>query len=236
MKSFLSNFLIFALILLVLIIIFGLVFALISVIALGLGRLLGWFIPTFSNFEATLLATIFALITYYTLRALSRLFLPSELMQNNSGSRWEAEEEQSPDEYQTIPLNRFYASSKERTWEAWLQAELANDVYAEFQDAPNTVAHLNHAQLQELAIRLAEAGVNIIKRKTGRARHLSTNLTDLRRELNNMGQRAYDEDILRMALSAINMNLNFFEEPLREVIRAQEWDQPATIPEHDPSA
>ena len=94
-------------------------------------------------------------------------------------------------------------------------------------------ANLNQSQLQELSIRLAEAGINIVKRKTGRARRLSTNLNDLRRELNRMGQRPYDDHILRLALSAINMNLNFFEEPLREVIRRQEWDQPSTMPESE---
>lgn len=233
MKSFLSSFLIFSLIFLVLVAIFGLAFALISVIGLGLGWLLNGIIPTFSYFEATLLSTIFALISFYILRAVARLFVPAELMQKGGVDRWDAQENERPDEYQTIPTDRFYKSAKERTWENWLQAEVANDIYAEFQDAPSTVANLNHAQLQELSIRLAQAGVNIIKRKTGRARHLSSNLSDLRRELNSMGQRAYDDDILRMALSAINMNLNFFEDPLREVIRSQQWEHLATIPETD---
>ncbi len=233
MKTFLSNFLIFALIFLVLVAIFGLAFALIGAIGLGLGHLLHWLIPTFSYFEATLLSTIFALITFYILRAVARLFIPAELTQKGGVDRWDTPENERPDEYQTIPMGRFYESAKERTWENWLQAEVANDIYAEFQDAPSTVANLNHTQLQELSIRLAQAGVNMIKRKTGRARRLSSTLNDLRRELNNMGQRAYDEDILRMALSAINMNLNFFEDPLREVIRSQQWDQLATIPETD---
>jgi len=233
MKSLLSNFLIFALIFLVLVIIFGLAFALISAIGLGLGRVISWLIPTFSYFEATLLGTLFALITFYILRALRRLFIPAELLQKSSVDRWDGQEYERPDEYQTIPLERFYQNAKERTWEIWLQAEFANDIYAEFQDAPRAVANLNHTQLQELSIRLAQAGVNVIKQKTGRARHLSSTLNDLRREINSMGQRAYDEDILRMALSAINMNLNFFEVPLREVIRSKQWDQPTTIPDND---
>lgn len=233
MKNLLSNLLIFLFILLVLLLIFGLAFTLISMLGLGLGGLLHWFRPEFTRFEATLLATIFGLVTFYVLRAVARLFLPAELLQNSVSERWDEEEPQQRAEYQTIPQERFYKSADERTWEAWLRAEVANDVYAEFQDAPRTVTNLNHAQLQELAIRLAQAGVNVIKRKTGRARRLSTNLNDLRRELLNMGQRAYDEDILRLALSAINMNLNFFEQPLREVMRTQDWDEPATIPEHD---
>ncbi|MCB0075602.1 MAG: hypothetical protein KDE20_29310, partial [Caldilineaceae bacterium] len=104
-------------------------------------------------------------------------------------------------------------------------------IYAEFQEAPSSISHLNPSQAQELAIRLSEAGLNIIKRKTGRARRLSINLNDLRRELNRMGQKAYDDDILQMALAAINMNLNFFSNDLRDVIRGQKWEELAEIPE-----
>ena len=72
---------------------------------------------------------------------------------------------------------------------------------------------------------------DIIKRKTGRARRLTVSLNDLRRELNRMGQRAYEDEILTMALAAINMNLNFFSDPLRDVIREQKWEQLAEVPE-----
>lgn len=233
MKTWLGTVGIVLFILLLIIVIFGLLFAAIALVGLGLGRLIHWATPTFSYFEATLLATIFAVITLALLRTLARLFLPAELLPTEERTAWNLDEDERTDEYDSIPQTRFYQSAAERTWEAWLKAEVANDIYAELQDAPSTVTNLNQSQLRELAIRLAEAAINIIKRKTGRARRLSVNLNDLRRELNRMGQRPYEDDILRLALSAINMNLNFFEEPIREVIRAQEWEEPATMPESE---
>lgn len=233
MRNWLGSAGIFLILLLIVLIIFGVAFALIATIGLGLGRLLAWLNPTFSFFEATLLATLFSMIAFSLLRILARLFLPAELMPENARSSWDLEESDRTQEYQLIPADRFYGNATERTWEAWLKAEVANDVYAEFQHAPHAVSNLNQSQLQELSIRLAEAGINIIKRKTGRARHLSMNLADLRRELNRMGLRPYDENILRLALAAINMNLNFFEDPLREVIRAQGWDDLSTMPESE---
>jgi len=221
--------------LLIVIALFALFFAAVALIGLGLGYIVNWFTPSFSYFEATLLATIFAFITFAILRILARLFLPAELLPREARGAWngDGEEEERTGEYKSIPQARFYQSATERTWAAWLTAEVANDVYAELQGAPHAAANLNQPQSQELAIRLAEAGMNIIKRKTGRARRLSINLNDLRRELNRMGQRPYEDDILRLALSAINMNLNFFEEPIRAVIRAQGWEQLTTMPESE---
>lgn len=226
MKSFLQSLLTFLFILLLILIVFGLAFALVAAFALGLGVLLRWAVPTFSLFEATLLGTLFGLIIIYTARNIVHILLPT-----SRSSAWFDEEEDAATDHETIPQERFFTNEEERTWDAWLHAELANDIYAEFQDAPRSISNLNPGQAQELAIRLAEAGINIIKRKTGRARRLAISLNDLRRELNRMGQRAYDDDILQMALAAINMNLNFFSNDLREVIRGQKWDEPAEIPE-----
>lgn len=231
MRNIITTILIVILVLLIVLIVLGLGFALVSAIAFGLGVLLRWALPTLSLFEATLLGTIFGVITLYAVRVVAGNFLPDELTPGSSETGWRGSDDSEADEYQTIPQERFFADSSSRTWEAWLEAELANDIYAEFQEAPDTVSNLNPMQIQELSIRLAEAGVNIIQRKTGRSRHLSCNLNDLRRELNRNGQKAYDEDILRMALAAINMNLNFYEDALRDVIRSKSWNHPATIPE-----
>ena len=75
---------------------------------------------------------------------------------------------------------------------------------------------------------MADAGLNIIKRETGRAQRLKASLKDLQQELNEMGQRHYEDAVLRLALAAINMNMNFFGEKLREIIGTQRWNQPTT--------
>lgn len=229
MKTFLQGILILAVVVLILLVAFVLTFGIVSAIAFGLGYLLRWAVPLLSLFESTLLGTVLGVIALYVLVYIARGLLPEELIAGQRGGRWPVDETQ---EHQTIPPERFFKESGERTWEAWLHAELSNDIYAEFQDTPNSVSNLNATQVQELSIRLAEAGMNLIKRKTGRARRLAVSIHDIRRELERMGQRAYDDEILMMALAAINMNLNFFSDPLRDVIRNQRWEQLAEIPEH----
>lgn len=229
MKTFLQGISILAVVALIILVAFVLTFGVVSAIAFGLGYLLRWMVPALSLFESTLLGTLLGVIALYVLTYIARGLLPEELIAGHRGGRWPVDDGQ---EHQIIPQERFFKESSERTWEAWLHAELSNDIYAEFQDMPNSVSNLNATQVQELSIRLAEAGMNLIKRKTGRARRLTVSINDLRRELNRMGQRAYDDEILMMALAAINMNLNFFSDPLREVIRDQRWTQLAEIPEH----
>lgn len=228
MKTVLQGLSILAVIILIFLIAFAATFALVSAIAFGLGFLLRWVVPALSLFEATLLGTILGIIAIYVLIHVGGALLPEELIAGNRAGKWSTDDLQ---EHQTIPQERFYQTESERTWEVWLHAELANDIYAEFQDAPGSVSNLNPTQVQELSIRLAEAGINIIKRKTGRARRLSVSRNDLRSELNHMGQKAYEDDILQMALAAINMNLNYFRDPLRAVLHNKSWDAPAEIPE-----
>lgn len=232
MKSIFGKLTIFVLVTLFGLVTFGLGFLLISTVALGVGRLLQRVVPTFSLFEATLLSVVFGAVTGYLLRSLVRFFLPIELREQATTDNSEmAKEAIATESYHTIPAERFYHSEAERTWEAWLRSELANDIYIEFQERPNTLANLNSVQIQDLAIRMADAGLNIIKRETGRARRLRASLKDLRQELNQMGQRHYEDAVLRLALAAINMNMNFFGDKLREIIGSQRWNQPTIMSE-----
>ncbi len=232
MKSILGRLFIFVLVAIFGLVTFGFGFVLLSALAVGVGRALQRAVPTFSLFEATLLSLFFGLVTGYILRGLVRLFVPIELREQTPVDPAEpAKEAVAAESYHTIPAERFYHSEAERTWEAWLRSELANDIYIEFQEKPNTVSNLNSVQIQDLAIRMADAGLNIIKRETGRARRLKTSLKDLRQELNEMGQRHYEDAVLRLALAAINMNMNFFGDKLRELIGTQRWNQPTTSAE-----
>ena len=229
MKSIVGNLIIFVLVALFGVLTFGVGFILLSTVTLWVGRLLQRIVPTFSLFEATLLSLCFGLVTGYILRGLVRLFVPIELREQPLVDTLEqAKEAITAENYHTIPAERFYHSEAERTWEAWLRSELANDIYIEFQEKPNTLSNLNTVQIQDLAIRMADAGLNIIKRETGRAQRLKASLKDLQQELNEMGQRHYEDAVLRLALAAINMNMNFFGEKLREIIGTQRWNQPTT--------
>lgn len=133
------------------------------------------------------------------------------------------------DDYKYISDTRFYKDSSERTWENWLRKEIANDIYAEFQQKSKAVSNLNDTQSQELAVRLAEFGVNILKRKTSRTRKLTITKNQLTREVEKNGQRAYDDMIIRLAVAAQNMNMGFYYDTLIEVVRNNQWNQQATI-------
>lgn len=201
---------------------------------------------SFSLFEAMLLSTFFSSFAAYTLYqfsgladALSEAREDAELISRgiNRVRRIDtdmvdeivATENYDRDAYKYIPADRFYKDESERTWENWLLKEIANDIYAEFQHKASVVPNLNDTQTQELAIRLSEFGVNILKRKTSRARKLTITKNQLMREIEKSGQRAYDDIILRLAVSSQNMNADYYYGALLEVVHNKRWKQPATI-------
>ena len=228
MRKFFSAIRAFILPILVILVIFSLGFTIVGGIAIGLGHLLMRIFPL-SLFEATVLSTTFTLITIYLITFVVSLFSPSSFSRQLMEYQDEDEEWQSA--FIQIPTSRFYASEDGRTWEAWLRAEIANDIYMEFQNEENRVVNLNDTQMQELAIRLSDLAISILKRKRGGRGRLTINMSSLRRELSRMGQRAYDDRIMRLALGAINMNLDHYSVELMRVIHAQAWDELADTPE-----
>jgi hypothetical protein len=84
-----------------------------------------------------------------------------------------------------------------------------------------------------LSIRLADIATSLLKRKTARTRNLTVDIGGLRREMARMRQRAYDDDILRLATNAINVNMDYYEEIILDLIREGGWSDPATIAENE---
>jgi hypothetical protein len=227
MKKFIGGVGAIILILLVLFVIFGLAFSIVGGLAIGLGYLLMRFFPL-SLFEATVLGMVFAAIAIYLISHIA-----SRLSQFGFGPRFMQDLEQDGNwaaEHMRIPTSRFYTTESERTWEAWLRAEIANDIYREFQEAGRAVVNLNQTQMQELAIRLSDLAIAILKRKRGGRGRLTINMANLRQELSRMGQQAYDDRIMRLALDAINLNLDYYDDELVNIIRTQRWDELADVP------
>jgi hypothetical protein len=227
MKKFIGGVGAIILILLVLFVIFGLAFSIVGGLAIGLGYLLMRFFP-WSLFEATVLGMVFAAIAIYLISHIA-----SRLSQFGFGPRFMQDLEQDGNwaaEHMRIPTSRFYTTESERTWEAWLRAEIANDIYREFQEAGRAVVNLNQTQMQELAIRLSDLAIAILKRKRGGRGRLTINMANLRQELSRMGQQAYDDRIMRLALDAINLNLDYYDDELVNIIRTQRWDELADVP------
>lgn len=205
---------------------FGVAFGVVTLVSLGTGWLLRLFLPL-SLFESALLGFVFAAGAIYLLLTLGSAFgSPTPSWRPRSTVPYALEEDEER-EYKQLATTRFYESPAERTWQAFLSYEIANDIYMDLQDAPSVTSPMNDSQVQELAIRLAQIGVAILKRKTPRARDLSVNLSALKREMQRMGQRPYDDDILRVAVDGINANVDYYAEELYEVIRTQGWNRAA---------
>jgi len=186
--------------------------------AIGVGWLMTLFLP-FSLFEASLLALIASIVVgsswYYLLGSLL-------------GLRGEVSDEDyyEEDDFDQIPPDRFYRSHTDKTWEAWLRHHLANSIYYEFQESPQPVAPMGKKQIQELAIRLADLSVDILKSKSVRAKRLNISATTLKKQMTKIGQRPYDDDILGLAAIAINSEVSYHYEELLRVIHTKLWKHP----------
>ncbi len=203
-------------------IILGLVILLLALvlgIAIGLGWLLTLFLP-FTLFEGTILvmaaSAIIGTVGYNLVRALSDF-------------EDEDADEEEDEYYDDIPASRFFKTAKERTWETWCRYEIANDIYVEFQAAPKRITPMGDRQLQELAIRLADTAVAILKAKSSRAKRLEITKAALERQMTKSGQRPYDDDILGLAVDAIGESVSYYYEDFIAVIQGRLWNEPTDM-------
>jgi hypothetical protein len=188
--------------------------------AIGIGWLLTLLFP-FSLFEASLLALIASIVVgsswYYLFGSV--LGLGGEIPDEDIPEVFN-------DDFDQIPHQRFYKTHIEKTWEAWLRHHLANSIYFEFQESPQPIAPMGRKQTQELAIRLADLSVEILKAKSVRAKRLNISAATLKKQMNKIGQRPYDDDILGLAAIAINTEVSYHYEELLRVIHTKLWKHP----------
>lgn len=196
-------------------------FALIVGVALGLGWLLTLFLP-FSLFEATVVSMIAAVI--------ARTFWENILRSAGIPEFYEyAEEEETEPDLDEIPMSRFCKTDADRTWENWFRYLIANTVYEDFLDSPGRIARMNEMQMKELSIRLTDAAIAALRRKSPHTRRVRVTKGMLKHEMNKMGQQPYDDDILDTAVNAIKVELIASQEELREVIQGKLWDEPVDV-------
>jgi hypothetical protein len=186
-------------------------------IPLGLGWILTRFLP-FSLFEGTLLSLI-------TLLAIGVFWY--RVFSSTPDFGYEREEDEVEDA--GIPQNRFWRSSQERTWQNWFQYVLANGVYEDVADSPGWAGNMDEKQQQELSIRLADAALTALKRRAAQAKQLKLTRGMLKQELVRRGQRPYEDELLDLAVTAVNVELAYLEDDLREVARRRLWDNEADI-------
>ncbi len=194
----------------------GALTALIIMIGLVLvwSMFLGWvltLILPFELFEGSLLAMFASGLGLY-------IFLNGP----KSEDTWEDVAHSSHD----IPVDRFFTSEAERTWENWAHYEVANAIAYEFKQSLKA-GMLNDTQLEELAIRLSAAGIAILKRKSPRATTLAATSSQLQAQSKRMELQPYDEDIMRAAVNGINLALT--AAPVEFAVRKKVWKQPAPL-------
>jgi hypothetical protein len=190
-------------------------FALVIGLSLGLGWLLTLFLP-FSLFEATLLGMVAAGVTGVVWRNIFRAAPPFDY----------EEEGEDEAEVEEIPQTRFWKTSTDQTWENWLRYVMANSIYQGFFDSPDEPA-LDEEQLQDIAIRLADAALGSLRARSPRTKRLKVNKAMLKQQMSKMGQQPYTDDILNTAVASVNMELVYLDEALKEVMRRRLWNQPA---------
>lgn len=205
---------------------FGIGFAVIG----GVVYLMGWLIRLLlplSLFESLVVSSLLTSMTVLVTRAVLNFFLPAD-SPSLSNFRSDSQPDWVEPTVAEIPTTRFYKSADERTWEMWLNREIANDIYADFQLDPEPIRTLNDSQRQELAIRLASLSVSILKRKNSGSKNLEINANAIRREMERIGQKVYEADILAVAVDAVNTNVDYYEDELSSIIRERSWNQIAT--------
>ncbi|MFQ6091752.1 MAG: hypothetical protein ACE5OR_03565 [bacterium] len=203
-----------AIVLICITIVIGLV--LVFSVSLSVGWILTLLLP-FSLFEGTLLAMI---------ATVSTLVIWQNMLRSAPTQVFEEESDFGPDE---IPPSMFWDRKADRTWENWFRYVLANSIYEDFFISPHWVEAMNGEQLQEMSIRLADAGVEVLKKKSPYAKRLRVSRGALRHEMGEGGQEPYDDDILAMAATSINAEVRVYGKELREVAREQLWEAPADV-------
>jgi hypothetical protein len=207
---------IFSLVLLLLIIILiGVIaVAVLLAVALGLGWIMTLFLP-FSWFETTLLALLATTVVSYVASRilLSNVSQPEVSMPDNDLAGVDS----------VIPESRFYTNESDKTNEAWFRYEIANHIYDELSEIDlDTV--LGKPQQKELAIRLTDIFVILLKERPQRKRSRQVTLTvaQVKTQMAKMGQQPYDDDILETAVGVLNLRLSY-DEDLLDIVLDKSW-------------
>ena len=181
--------------------------------SMGIGWLLIRFLP-FTLFEASLLAMVassfVAIAGWRMLSSMSEettdIIVPETLQEGPP-----------------IPESRFFKTEEEKTQEAWFRYQFANDICLDLQDE---MTRMPGKQVEELAIRLTDVVVSVLKKKR-RAKRPTVTVEALKREMNQMGQKPYDEDLLWIAAESANLQLSY-DEDLLDVVRHNRWNEPVS--------
>ncbi len=192
-------------------------------VILGWSVGVGWLlikVTPFTLFEGTLLVMIASIVIGYG----AIKVLTTNVTAPSHSPYFPTPPEPEPE---PIPAQRFYKSEAQKTNEAWFRYEIANAIYWDFDADDDINTSMNETEMKELAIRLSEVVVGALKsQKPKRGGRLRVTVTQMKKQMDKMGQRPYDDDILLTAVSSINDMLDY-DEDLAEIAQEQTWDEMA---------
>jgi hypothetical protein len=125
---------------------------------------------------------------------------------------------------ETIPLERFAANEAEISDETWFRFEMSNHIYGNLLDMDRELP-MGAAQQKELAIRLTDIAIAVLKgrKPSRRNRQVRITVAQMQKELNAIGQQPYDTDILETAVATVNTRLSS-DEDMADVVLNDTWD------------
>jgi len=186
--------------------------------SVGGGWLLTKIFP-FTLFEGTLLTMVASIVVGFVA---VKIFL----MGDSLPSPYSSTDYLGPEvELDLIPEKRFYDSKGRRTNEAWFRYDIANSIYFDFEEDEDINTTMNDVEMQELAVRLSEIVVAAMKKyKTRPGKRIRVTISQLKRQMDKMGQRPYDDDIMATAVAAINRSFDYDDE-FAEIVRDKSWNE-----------
>ena len=195
-------------------------------LGIGVGWLLTLFLP-FTLFEGSVLGLVAVIVSGMLGFSLFKRLLKGP---ETWGDLWDDDFDPDDPPFDVIPPSRFVEDDDIPTWRNWYQYLFANDIYSEMMEFGDHITRMNDAQKQELSIRLSEVIVAILIAKPASTKRLRITKEQVRKKMIKMGMRPYDDDILDLALDAIDENLMIFQSQIVDVIRTGSWDRPSGTP------
>lgn len=122
-----------------------------------------------------------------------------------------------------LPIERFTSDSDSLTMEQLFRYQIANDMVMTFEDEPSTANLMDERQRGELAVRLSEICSTTLRKKPANTKNPQISKAALKKQMNEMKLKPYDDDLLNIAVEATNAHL---QRPLwQEVFASQLWDE-----------
>ncbi len=187
-------------------------------IVMGLGWVLTQIIPDFTLFEATILIILASIIVRFVLDKILDLFSGIDADEYESDT-FPYED----DPRNAIVIDRFAETADEFDGEAYFRYHTANAIFDGINDMPRTVGLNTQREIIELSVRLTDPVVTIFKRRKKRVSRVTISISAMTKELDRMGLRPYDKDILQTAVTSVNGLLEF-DEKLVDIVNDHEWD------------